>query len=176
MRVFFKLKEGIGGGYTALYEILLIFRKSIKKSEIEEIEKIVQKGILSNDQNITHSAALVLISTINSKDEHYLVLQRVLKSIQSLLNSIFTLIDDQNSYLLDKINDSKIIEYYSKNKSLSANEFIKLYRVFSFMFSKLLSYSFSFSYSINAKDIFEILNHSIMDTSFFNVNIFLNQV
>jgi hypothetical protein len=163
--------EGIGGTYTSLFEILSFHRKTIKKSEIDILEKIMEKNLQSNDENITHSSALVLIKLCNSKDDLFLLIQRVLKSIQSLLNLVFSMVDDnKNNFILDTINDDKIQLLFTEKK-FTTNEYLKLFNVFSFIFCKALSFQYNFELQLNPTKILEILFHSLMDFSYLNVKL-----
>jgi hypothetical protein len=163
--------EGIGGTYTSLFEILSFHRKTIKKSEIDILEKIMEKNLQSNDENITQSSALVLIKLCNSKDDLFLLIQRVLKSIQSLLNLVFSMVDDnKNNFLLDTINDDKIKLLFTEKK-FTTNEYLKLFNVFSFIFCKVLSFQYNFELQLNPTKILEILFHSLMDFSYLNVKL-----
>eukprot|EP01080_Neovahlkampfia_damariscottae_P008524 gene8524-348_t len=168
-----------GGVYLALNEIMKEFGNRVQSKLINEIIELSFEGLLSNDDTIGMLCGSLLSSCCLNSSNFTLFTNRLLLTIQNLLNLCYATIKDEGkienhklSIISDGTNNTSSL--LVKQTNYSNEEIGRLFKFCCFSLSKLLSSSFSFIIQINIDSIIQlILSTLLLDSKtlkFQNIN------
>lgn len=153
-------------GYVALYDLLKL-GKSIPQGSLKELKKLVARGLVDKEENISLICACLLPEVCDSDGTskyHQETMKRLLSSIQSLLNLCYCLVE--GSSLVNVIKLEKADPILKREQEFSVSEYLRLFRAMSTGLQRCLTRGYSFIIQLDVDSIVEMMIRALaLDSS-----------
>lgn len=153
------------GVILALLEMMNKHASSVQGKLVTEIHKIAYDGIQSSNEETALTSASLLASCCTSLHHFTTILDKLLLTIQRVLNLGFTLVvgetGSKKSNLITIIEETE--EGFLPKKDRYQTDFIqRLFKTVCFTLSKLLTQSYNFLIQINLEKIVDFVQFSLL--------------